>query len=122
MYLDVMYSNFNVMISQEIIKGLIKPLIIKLINENGKMYGYQITQQVKESSKGKLLITEGALYPALHKLVDEGILTVETVLTKNRERKYYSLSKYGAESAPTKLDEIRQSILVLFDLFEIKPV
>ena len=80
------------MFSQEILKGTIKPLIIKLINDEGKMYGYQITQKVKELSSQKIIITEGALYPALHKLVDEGILVTENEWIGNRERKYYFLS------------------------------
>ena len=66
------------MFSNEILKGSIRPLIIKLIKENGRMYGYQITQKVKEISSDSIILTEGALYPALHKLVKDGILHVET--------------------------------------------
>jgi PadR family transcriptional regulator PadR len=36
------------------------------------MYGYEITQKVKEVSEGGIMLTEGALYPALHKLEAEG--------------------------------------------------
>ena len=38
------------------------------------MYGYEITQKVKELTKNKIQITEGALYPLLHKLEAEGIV------------------------------------------------
>jgi len=110
------------MFSQEILKGTIKPLIIKLISDSGKMYGYQITQKVKELSSQKIIITEGALYPALHKLVDEGILVTESEWIGNRERKYYMLSDSGREKAPAKLEEIRESVLVLVQLFELKPL
>jgi PadR family transcriptional regulator PadR len=110
------------MFSQEILKGTIKPLIIKLISDQGKMYGYQITQKVKELSSQKIVITEGALYPALHKLVDEGILVTESVWIGNRERKYYSLSESGTLTASAKLEEIRESILMLVQLFELKPL
>ena len=48
------------MFSNEILKGTIKPLIIKLINDNGRMYGYQITQKVKELSSDNIILTEGA--------------------------------------------------------------
>ena len=108
------------MFSQEILKGTIKPLIIKLITEGGKMYGYQITQKVKEISSEKIVITEGALYPALHKLVDEGILLTESIRVGNRERKYYFLSELGKQTAVSKLDEIRESILMLVQLFDLK--
>lgn len=108
------------MISQEILKGTIKPLIIKLIEEEGEMYGYQITQKVKEISSDRLLITEGALYPALHKLVDEGILVAESKPVGNRERKYYSLTELGKKSAASKLDEVRDSIMTLAQLFDLQ--
>ena len=109
------------MISQEILKGTIKPLIIKLIQEEGEMYGYQITQKVKEISSDKIILTEGALYPALHKLVDEGILIVENRPAGNRDRKYYSLSDYGKQTAISKLEEIKDSILTLLHIFDLKP-
>ena len=83
------------MFSNEILKGSIRPLIIKLIKENGRMYGYQITQKVKEISSDSIILTEGALYPALHKLVKDGILHVETEQIGNRERKYYSIPQIG---------------------------
>ena len=110
------------MFSQEILKGTIKPLIIKLINDEGKMYGYQITQKVKELSSQKIVITEGALYPALHKLVDEGILVTESEWIGNRERKYYLLSESGKQTAVVKLEEIKESILMLVQLFDLKPI
>ena len=50
---------------------------MKLLEEKGRMYGYEITQKVKDITKGELKITEGALYPALHKLEAEGVLEVE---------------------------------------------
>ena len=43
------------------------------------MYGYQIAQKVKELSGDKILIKEGSLYPALHKLHADGIIKVKTV-------------------------------------------
>ncbi len=110
------------MFSQEILKGTIKPLIIKLIKEEGRMYGYQITQKVKEISSERITITEGALYPALHKLVDEGVLVTVSEWVGNRERKYYLLSELGKQTAVSKLEEIRESILMLVQLFDLKPL
>ena len=110
------------MFSQEILKGTIKPLIIKMIKEEGEMYGYQITRKIKEISSEKILLTEGALYPALHRLVDDGILVAESKSIGNRERKYYSLTELGKQTAFSKLEEIKDSILVLVQLFDLKPL
>ena len=50
----------------QLYKGSLTTIILKLLNENDKMYGYEITQKVKEITKGELILTEGALYPSLH--------------------------------------------------------
>ena len=70
---------------------------MRLLEENGRMYGYEITQKVKEITRGELKITEGALYPALHKLEAEDLLDVEVERVDNRLRKYYKLTEKGIQ-------------------------
>jgi PadR family transcriptional regulator PadR len=60
------------MSSNPMLKGTIQTIILKLLEDNGQMYGYEITQRVKEASSGEIMLTEGALYPALHKLEADG--------------------------------------------------
>lgn len=110
------------MFSPEILKGMIKPLLIRLITDGGRMYGYQITQRARELSGGKLQITEGALYPALHKLEKEGILRTDTETIGHRERKYYSIAPSGAKKAAEKLEEVSESLGVMTELFGLKPI
>ena len=57
-----------------VIKGSLSTIILKLLEDNSRMYGYEMTRAVREATKGRMDITEAALYPALHKLVDEGLL------------------------------------------------
>ncbi len=73
--------------SSELIKGTLKTIILKLLKENKRMYGYEITQTVKELTGGKIQLTEGALYPSLHSLEAEGILVTETEYIGKRVRK-----------------------------------
>ena len=94
-------------------KGSLTTIILKLLNESDKMYGYEITQRVKELTKGKLKITEGALYPSLHKLEAEGILEVEVVKVDNRLRKYYRLTEKGTCETVNKLSELEEFIMTL---------
>ena len=70
------------------------------------MYGYEITQKVKQITEGKLNITEGALYPALHKLEADGLLDVEVLKVDNRLRKYYKLTEKGTKETANKLSEL----------------
>ena len=71
------------------------------------MYGYQITQMVKEITKGELQITEGALYPLLHKLEEQGILETELENVGNRIRKYYTLTKAGKKQTSMAMEELK---------------
>ena len=75
------------MSNSKLYKGSLTTIILKLLNESDKMYGYEITQKVKELTKGELKITEGALYPALHKLEAEGLLNVEVKKVGTSEKK-----------------------------------
>ena len=43
----------------------------------GRMYGYEISQRVKELSDGKILLKDGSLYPALQKMNKDGLVTYE---------------------------------------------
>ena len=91
-------------------KGSLNTIILKLLEEQGKMYGYEITQKVKELTKGELQITEGALYPALHKLEAEGLLNVEVAKVENRLRKYYKLTEAGVKETKNRLTELEEFI------------
>lgn len=87
-------------------KGCLEPILFKLLNDNVRMYGYQITQKVKELTLNELQITEGALYPLLHKLEAEGILETDIEYIGNRIRKYYSLTKVGKKQSVTVAREM----------------
>ena len=76
-------------------KGTLQNIVLKLLAKEVKMYGYQITQRAKELTKGELEMTEGALYPILHKLENEGIIFSEMQTVNGRDRKYYLLTEKG---------------------------
>lgn len=110
------------MYSKELLKGTLKTIILKLLAENKRMYGYEITQQVKELSDNKIILTEGALYPALHKLEAEGLLISEKVYIGKRVRKYYSLTPTGNEVVQQKLTEFANFMATMRLVLNIKPV
>jgi PadR family transcriptional regulator PadR len=120
-----MYIKINVyiyiMYSSELIKGTLKTIILKLLSESNKMYGYEITSKVKELTGGKIQLTEGALYPTLHALEAKGILTTEVVNVGNRIRKYYSLTPAGKGVASEKLTEFNDFIVTMTELLNLTP-
>tara|TARA_B000000441_G_C21653486_1_gene296754 strand:- start:203 stop:538 length:336 start_codon:yes stop_codon:yes gene_type:complete len=98
------------MSNSKLYKGSLSTIILKLLAEKDKMYGYEITQKVKEITNGELKITEGALYPALHKLEADGFLQVEVKKVDNRLRKYYKLTEAGMKENVHKINELEQFI------------
>jgi PadR family transcriptional regulator, regulatory protein PadR len=113
MYKNLMYVcflNIERMKNSQLYKGSLNTIIMKLLEENGKMYGYEITQKVKVITQGELNITEGALYPALHKLEAEGLLDVEIEKVDNRLRKYYKLTETGTKETVNRLTELEDFI------------
>ncbi|HEY5464599.1 MAG TPA: helix-turn-helix transcriptional regulator [Hanamia sp.] len=101
-------------------KGLLEPIIIQLLKDNGRMYGFEITQKVKMLTKNELQITEGALYPLLHRLEAEGLLEVSMENIGNRIRKYYSLTKAGKKETVGSKKEIQSFVETLQILFNPK--
>lgn len=108
------------MYSSELVKGTLKTIVLKLLAEHKKMYGYEITQTVKELTKDKIQITEGALYPTLHALEAEGILITETEFIGKRVRKYYSLSPEGKKLTKEKVNEFADFMNTMKFLLDIK--
>ena len=96
--------------NSKLYKGSLNTIILKLLQQHSKMYGYEITQKVKEITKGELKITEGALYPALHKLEAEGLLEVEMLKVDNRVRKYYKLTEKGNTETINLLAQLEEYI------------
>lgn len=98
------------MATKKLYKGSLQTIILSLLEEHDKMYGYEITQKVKALTKGELTITEGALYPTLHKLEAEGLLDVEVAKVDNRLRKYYKLTESGTKETVNRLAELENFI------------
>ena len=114
MYICPMYTS-------ELIKGTLKTIILNLLKERGKMYGYEITQTVKEMTKGKIQITEGALYPTLHSLEKNGDVGFEKEYLGKRVRKYYTLTDQGEETAQAKVNEFADFISTMKYLLDLEP-
>ncbi len=104
----------------ELLKGTLQTIVLKLLSENGKMYGYEITKKVKELTKGQFELTEGALYPTLHKLEAQGNLSAETVQIGKRLRKYYRLTESGEKETAAKISELEAFILGLQQIIQAK--
>ncbi|MHA3045903.1 PadR family transcriptional regulator [Riemerella anatipestifer] len=101
-------------------KGTLQNIILKLLAKEVKMYGYQITQYTKELTKGHLEMTEGALYPILHKLESDGIIKSEIQKINGRDRKYYFLTEKGIQLQQKEENEMKNFITNLNYIFNLQ--
>ena len=109
------------MITTELLKGSLKSIVLKLLAENGRMYGYDITRKVEELTAGKIKLTYGALYPVLHKLEVDGAVVTEAENYNNRTRIYYKLTPKGNSFAIEKIRELEEYLEVMGLLLKPKP-
>lgn len=110
------------MITNTLLKGTLQTIILKLLVDGKRMYGYEISQKVKAVTAGGIELTEAALYAALHKLEAIGMLETTTEMAGNRVRKYYSLTEAGGKEVVSKLEEAKEFINQLQLLLNLKPV
>ena len=120
MYICVSLTNNSMMYSSELLKGTLKTIVLKQLEQNNRMYGYEITQRVKELSGNRIQITEGALYPTLHALEAEDLVVTENEYIGKRLRKYYRLSTNGQQKTEEKLNELAEFIATLRILLDLK--
>ena len=86
------------MISKDLVAASARPLILSILSE-GKSYGYEIIQRVKQLSEGQIEWKEGMLYPVLHRLEEKGVIDSQwRTADSGRRRRYYHLKKEGQEA------------------------
>jgi DNA-binding PadR family transcriptional regulator len=101
------------MYSKELLKGTISAFILKLLSEQEKMYGYEISMKVKELSQGKIVLKDGSLYPALQKMTSDGLLSFKEEMVGGRVRKYYYITKKGRTETVAYVKELQDFIATL---------
>ena len=107
--------------SKRYIKGFLEDIVLHLISENEEMYGYEMTKKVQEITNGVITVTEGALYPILHKLENENKLTATFKNESGRMRKYYKLTPEGGKTVTTGSTELAEFFAGMQQIFNLKP-
>ena len=80
----------------DILQGTLALLVLKTLAANRRMHGYAITDYIQQASADILRVEEGSLYPALHRMEQEGLLRSEWGVTeKNRQARFYSVTAKG---------------------------
>src|SRR5688572_11668903 len=96
----------------DILQGTLALLILKTLASRGALHGYALTTHIQRVSNDLLRVEEGSVYPALHRMEQQGWLRATWGVTeKNREARFYAITAMGRkqlaeeEAAWAKLSE-----------------
>ncbi|OFW11227.1 MAG: PadR family transcriptional regulator [Acidobacteria bacterium RIFCSPLOWO2_02_FULL_67_36] len=92
----------------DLLQGTLDLLILKTV-EAGPMHGYAIAQRINHVSRALLLVPQGSLYPALHRLENRDLLEAEWMATDTgREAKVYRLTRKGRRALEREIADWRR--------------
>jgi PadR family transcriptional regulator, regulatory protein PadR len=82
----------------EVIKGTLDLLVLKVL-QLGPMHGWGITELIEQRSENLLSVNQGSLYPALYRLVRQGLIRSSWKTSENNRRaRFYDLTAAGREA------------------------
>lgn len=87
------------------LRGHLDLLLLSTVRRLGTAHGYAIISALRDSSDGAFDLPEGTVYPALHRLERDGLISSEWHDVSPRRRRVYSLTPLGAEALTTKKAE-----------------
>ena len=81
----------------DLVQGTLELLVLKTLSRGEAMHGFEVLRWLRDTTEGALLVEEGALYPALHRMERRGWIAGEWgVSEKGRRAKYYALTPAGS--------------------------
>jgi PadR family transcriptional regulator len=104
----------------DLVQGTLDLLILKILALE-PLNGYSVSQRLKQVSGDVLHVSDGSLYPALHKLEQEGWIAAEwRASEKNRRAKYYSLTRLGRKQLETEAGNWRRLSAAISNVVKLK--
>lgn len=91
---------------QDVLQGTLDLVVLRTLQSSGKLHGYAIASYIRRVSADLLRVEEGSLYPALHRMEQNGWLRGSWGVTeKDREARFYEITALGKR----RLEEERES-------------
>jgi PadR family transcriptional regulator, regulatory protein PadR len=104
-----------------LIKGTLDVLLLRTLSGE-PMHGYAISRWIREQSRDVFQIEEGALYPALRRLEERGLINGEWALTDTgREAKFYTLTAEGRASLRRELRDWTRYVDAMTHVLQARP-
>jgi transcriptional regulator len=88
----------------ELLQGTLDLLILRVISA-GAMHGWGIARRIQQTSRDVFVVNQGSLYPALHRLEKQGLISAEWgVSENNRQARFYSLTRAGCRRLDSEVE------------------
>ncbi len=101
-----------------LLKGTVDLLILQSLRQ-GPQHGYEVSRWVHERTDGVLAVEDAALYQALHRLEDKGLVESEWGLSENNRRaKYYQLTSEGRHELRTEVSQWKRYAAAVFKVIQ----
>src|SRR3954463_16619078 len=92
----------------DLLQGTLDLLILKTLSL-GPQHGWGVAQRIQQVSRNLLQVNQGSLYPALHRLEEQGWIDAEWGVSENNRRaKFYRLTTAGRRQLRAKIDDWRR--------------
>src|SRR5688572_12903156 len=89
----------------DVLQGTLALLVLRTLKAQGTLHGYAITAHIQRVSSDLLRVEEGSLYPALHRMEQDGWLRSEWGTTeKNRQARFYALTPAGEKQLEQEME------------------
>ncbi len=93
------------------LSGSLTLLVLKTL-ALGEMHGYAVASRIQQMSSDLLRVEEGSLYPALHRMEQDGWIASRWGLTEsNRKARFYTLTKTGQQQLEQEMESWRRITL-----------
>jgi transcriptional regulator len=103
-------------------QGTLALMILKTLEVLGPLHGYGVGRRIEETSRNRLTLNYGTLYPALLKLEQEGLVTAEWRQSENNRRaKYYALTAAGRRQLAREARDWHRTADLIADFLGPRP-
>ena len=105
----------------DLLQGTLDMLILKTLSL-GRMHGYAIVRRLQQVTNGELIVEEGSLYPALHRMARRGWIAAEWGVSENNRRaKYYTLTPVGRRQLAAEISLWERFNVAATQVLQMKP-
>lgn len=103
-------------------QGTLSLMVLRTLDVMGAQHGYGIARRIEETSRNRLALNYGTLYPALLKLEQEGLIRGEWSMSENNRRaKFYTLTAAGRKQLAREVREWRETADLIEAFFALRP-